>query len=160
MASVDSVNVNTATTATGQSYTSSISNDGLTNEDFLKLMLEELKLQDPTKPMDSAAMLDTQMQMSTIQTNLSTIEAMKSLQNSFSQMALASATDIIGRIVENGSYGDDGLQKGFSISSVESVDGEIVAKGFQVIGYDSESGKLILSEEQSTIKYNNITKIY
>jgi len=156
----DGISTSTATTSTGQSYTSAISNDGLTNEDFLTLMLEELKLQDPTSPVDSASMLDSQMQMSSIQTNLSTIEAMESLQNSFSQMALASATDVIGRIVENGSYGDSGAPKGFSITSVESVDGEIIAKGYEITGYDSDSGALILSEEQSSINYDNITKIY
>merc|ERR1711879_673340 len=106
--------------------------DGLTNEDFLKLMLEELKLQDPTKPMDSASMLDSQMQMSSIQTNLSTIEAMESLQNSFSQMALASATDVIGRIVEDGNMGQDGNPKSFQITSVESDEGKVVATGYQV----------------------------
>merc|ERR1711879_380645 len=95
--------------------------DGLTNEDFLKLMLEELKLQDPTKPMDSASMLDSQMQMSSIQTNLSTIEAMESLQNSFSQMALASATDVIGRIVEDGNMGQDGNPKSFQIERTQKL---------------------------------------
>jgi flagellar basal-body rod modification protein FlgD len=160
MASVDGVSTSTATTANGQQYTAGVSNDGLTNEDFLKLMLEELKLQDPTKPMDSASMLDSQMQMSSIQTNLSTIEAMESLQNSFSQMALASATDVIGRIVEDGNMGQDGNPKSFQITSVESDEGKVVATGYQVIGYDSESGSLILSEDMSKIDYDNITKIY
>ena len=36
----------------GNKYTQSVSNDSLTTNDFLKLMIEELKLQDPTKPMD------------------------------------------------------------------------------------------------------------
>lgn len=160
----EGVTTSTGTTATGQSYTAAISNDTLTNEDFLKLMLEELKLQDPTKPMDSASMLDSQMQMSSIQTNLSTIEAMKSLQNSFAQMALATATDVIGRIVENGSYGEDGNLKSFQITSVESLEGEVIASGYEIIGYkpatDTEAGSLILSEDMSKIKYDNITKIY
>ncbi|WP_298753737.1 flagellar hook capping FlgD N-terminal domain-containing protein [uncultured Arcobacter sp.] len=160
MAGVDGVSTSTKTTATGQQYTAGISNDGLTNEDFLKLMLEELKLQDPTKPMDSASMLDSQMQMSSIQTNLSTIEAMESLQNSFSQMALASATDVIGRIVEDGNMGQDGNPKSFQITSVESDEGKVIATGYQVIGYDSESGSLILAEDMSKIDYDNITKIY
>lgn len=156
----DGISTSTATTATGQSYTSAISNDGLTNEDFLKLMLEELKLQDPTKPMDSSSMLDSQMQMSSIQTNLSTIDAMKSLQESFAQMNLSSATNIIGRIIEDGNMGDDGNPKSYQISSVESVDGKVEATGYQVIGYNSESGSLILSTDMSKIKYDNITKVY
>jgi len=156
----DGISTSTATTATGQSYTAAVSNDGLTNDDFLKLMLEELKLQDPTKPMDSASMLDSQMQMSSIQTNLSTIEAMESLKNSFSQMALATSTDVIGRIVEDGNMGQDGNPKSFQITSVESDEGTVIATGYQVIGYDSESGSLILSEDMSKINYDNITKIY
>ena len=59
-------------------------------------MVEELKMQDPTKPMDSQRMLDTQMQMSSIETNLQTIEAMKSLTESFSQTAFSNAANVIG----------------------------------------------------------------
>ena len=46
-------------------------------------MIQELKLQDPTKPMDSAKMLSTQMQMSTISTNQEMIKAMQSIQTAF-----------------------------------------------------------------------------
>lgn len=157
---VDNVAVTGSTGIDGNSYTTAVSNDKLTNEDFLNLMLEEMKMQDPTKPMDSQSMLDSQMQMSSIETNLATIEAMKALQNSFSQMALASATDVIGRIVEDGTYGQSGEPKGYMVSSVEMLDGEIIVKGYETIGYDSESDQLIYSETQSSINYNNITKIY
>ena len=46
---VENVQVNTSTGIDGSSYTSSISNDQLTNADFLKLMIEELKMQDSNK---------------------------------------------------------------------------------------------------------------
>lgn len=157
---VDNVAVTGSTGIDGNSYTTAVSNDKLTNEDFLNLMLEEMKMQDPTKPMDSQSMLDSQMQMSSIETNLATIEAMKALQNSFSQIALASATDVIGRIVEDGTYGQSGEPKGYMVSSVEMLDGEIIVKGYETIGYDSENDQLIYSETQSSINYNNITKIY
>jgi len=157
---VDNVTVSSSVSADGNSYTSAISNDRLTNEDFLTLMLEEMKMQDPTKPMDSARMLDSQMQMSSIETNLSTIEAMKALQGSFSQMALASATSVIGRIIEDGTYGQSGDPKGYMVSSVESVDGDIIVKGYETIGYDEENSQLIYSDTLSSINYNNITKIY
>ena len=157
---VDSVTVNSSVGTDGNAYTSAISNDRLTNQDFLTLMLEEMKMQDPTKPMDSSSMLDSQMQMSSIETNLATIDAMKSLQGSFSQMALASATAVIGRIVEDGTYGESGDLKGYMVSSVESIDGEIVVKGYESIGYDSENQQLIYSDTLSAISYNNITKIY
>jgi len=66
MAEINSANSVTGTDSYGNKYTQSVSNDSLTTNDFLKLMIEELKLQDPTKPMDSAKMLSTQMQMSTL----------------------------------------------------------------------------------------------
>ena len=65
----DNIQVNSNVGIDGNSYTSAISNDQLTNDDFLKLMIQELKLQDPTKPMDSQKMLSTQMQMSAMNTN-------------------------------------------------------------------------------------------
>ena len=58
----DDIKINSSVGIDGNSYTNAISNDQLTNNDFLKLMIQELKLQDPTKPMDSAKMLSTQMQ--------------------------------------------------------------------------------------------------
>ncbi len=67
---VDNVKTATSVGADGNSYTTGVSNDKLTNDDFLKLMLTELKYQDPTKPMDSASMMDSQLQMSSIETNL------------------------------------------------------------------------------------------
>ncbi len=98
--SVDNVQVNTNRGVDGSSYTSSISNDQLTNSDFLKLMIEELKMQDPTKPMDSAQMLSTQMQMSTINTNLETIKTMETLAKTFSQSALSNAANVIGKVLK------------------------------------------------------------
>lgn len=157
---IDNVTTSTSTALDGNAITTAVSNDKLTNEDFLKLMLEEMKLQDPTKPMDSQRMLDSQMQMSSIETNLSTIEAMKSLQSSFSQMAISTAANLVGRIVENGEYSETGDMKGFLVSSVELVDGELILSGYQNIGYDDEAGELIYAEEKSIIPYTSITKIY
>ena len=54
MAEINSANSVTGTDSYGNKYTQSVSNDSLTTNDFLKLMIEELKLQDPTKPMDSS----------------------------------------------------------------------------------------------------------
>lgn len=130
---VDNVQVNTSTGVDGNAYTSNISNDKLTNQDFLKLMLEELKLQDPTKPMDSQRMLDTQMQMSSIETNLATAEAMKSLQNSFSQSALSNASNVIGKNIEDGNLNQSGVNKAYTVRSVESIDGGIQVKAQEIL---------------------------
>lgn len=156
---VDNVQVNTAVDAAGNTYTASVSGDKLTNSDFLKLMLEELKLQDPTKPMDSSQMMQNQMQMSTIETNTATIDAMKSLQTSFSQTALASAANIIGQVIENGESSDSGLPKQFKVNSVESIDGTLYLEGYQIVGYNAETKQLIYDTKPTQIQYNNITRV-
>ncbi|MFY9107595.1 flagellar hook capping FlgD N-terminal domain-containing protein [Aliarcobacter cryaerophilus] len=125
MADVNGVNTTTGTDSYGNKYTQSVSNDSLTTNDFLKLMIEELKLQDPTKPMDSAKMLSTQMQMSTLNANMEMIKALQSIQTAFSQSSLSTATGVIGKNVENGSTRSDGSLKPFTIKSIENIDGEI-----------------------------------
>ena len=125
MADVSSTNSLTGTDSYGNQYTQSVSNDQLTTNDFLKLMIEELKLQDPTKPMDSSKMLDTQMQMSTLNANMEMIKALQSIQTAFSQSSLSTATGVIGKNVENGSTRSDGSLKPFTIKSIENIDGEI-----------------------------------
>lgn len=116
---------NTGVDAYGNKFTQSVSNDQLTTNDFLKLMIEELKLQDPTKPMDSAKMLSTQMQMSTLNTNLEMIKTLQSIQTAFNQSSLSTATGIIGKTVENGSTTPDGITKAFTVDSIENNKGEI-----------------------------------
>lgn len=127
------IQVNSNTGIDGNSYTSSISNDQLTNEDFLNLMIQELKLQDPTKPVDSASMLSTQMQMSNISTNQATIEAMQSLQLSFSQSALSNAANIIGKNIEDGNINESGVNKAYTVRSVENIDGSIQVKAQEIL---------------------------
>ena len=125
MAEVNSSNSVTGTDSYGNKYTQSVSNDSLTTNDFLKLMIEELKLQDPTKPMDSAKMLSTQMQMSTLNANMEMIKALQSIQTAFTQSSLSTATGVIGKNIENGSTNQDGALKAFTVESIENVDGEI-----------------------------------
>ena len=125
MAEINSANSVTGTDSYGNKYTQSVSNDSLTTNDFLKLMIEELKLQDPTKPMDSAKMLSTQMQMSTLNANMEMIKALQSIQTAFTQSSLSTATGVIGKNVENGSTRSDGSLKPFTIKSIENIDGEI-----------------------------------
>ncbi|MCK9162053.1 MAG: flagellar hook capping FlgD N-terminal domain-containing protein [Arcobacteraceae bacterium] len=156
---IDSVQVQSNTDRYGNSYTSSVANDKLTNNDFLKLMLTELQMQDPTKPMDTQSMLQSQMQMSAIETNLQTIETMKALQHSFAQGALAQSANLIGHIVENGEFGENGMIKEFYVNSIESVDGDIMLSVGRVLGYDSDNGEFIISSEQEYVNFNNITRI-
>ncbi|MGM0519214.1 MAG: flagellar hook assembly protein FlgD [Campylobacterota bacterium] len=146
---VDNVNVNTSTGVDGNSYTSSVSNDQLTNNDFMKLMIEELKLQDPTKPMDSKQMLQSQMQMSTIGTNQEMVAAMKSLQNSFANSSLSNAANVIGKNIENGDVGESGVSKAFTVRSVENVDGEVQVKAQEILYLEND---VVLSDGDDTTK--------
>jgi len=129
----DNIQVNSNVGVDGNSYTSAVSNDQLTNNDFLKLMIQELKLQDPTKPMDSAKMLSTQMQMSTIATNQEMMKAMQSMQTAFTQTALSNATGIIGKNIEDGNIGEDGVTKAYTVRSIENVNGEIQVKAQRIL---------------------------
>lgn len=119
----DNVEVSSSVGLDGNSYTTAISNDKLTNEDFLKLMLEELKMQDPTKPMDSQQMLDSQMQMSTIETNLTLAQSMETLTTAFNQSALSNSANLIGQSIEDGNINEAGINKAYTVRSVAS-DGE------------------------------------
>jgi flagellar basal-body rod modification protein FlgD len=157
---VDAIEVNSYVGVDGNSYTSSVANDQLTNEDFLKLLLTEMQLQDPTAPMDSQRMMDSQLQMSTIEANLTMSQSMEALSAAFAQSNLSNAANIIGRSVENGEYGESGDLKQFLVSSVESVEGEVYMSANEIVGYDSENSQFILSEEKTMLPYNNITKIY
>ena len=125
MAEINSANSVTGTDSYGNKYTQSVSNDSLTTNDFLKLMIEELKLQDPTKPMDSSKVLSTKMQMSTLNANMEMIKALQSIQTAFTQSSLSTATGVIGKNIENGSTNKDGALKAFTVESIENVDGEI-----------------------------------
>ena len=127
------VEVNSSVGIDGNSYTTAISNDKLTNEDFLKLMIQQLKLQDPTKPMDSASMLSSQMQMSSIDTNQEMIKAMQGMQTAFTQSSLSNASGIIGKNIEDGNIGADGVSKAYTVRSVENVDGNIQVKAQQIL---------------------------
>ncbi len=148
--SVDNVTVQSATGVDGSTYTTSVSNDQLTNEDFLQLMLTELKLQDPTAPMDSQRMMDTQMQMSTINTNLKTIETMEALVNTFTQSALANASNVIGQNIEDGNIGENGVNKAYTVRSVESIDGEVTVNAQQILYVEDQ----VLDPDGNRIMYN------
>jgi flagellar basal-body rod modification protein FlgD len=145
----DNIQINSSVGIDGNSYTSAISNDQLTNDDFLKLMIQELKLQDPTKPMDSAKMLSTQMQMSSISTNQEMIKAMQSMQTSFTQSSLSNASSVIGKNIEDGNLGEDGVSKAYTVRSVENIDGEIQVKAQEILYLEDK----VLSNDSSANEF-------
>lgn len=154
------VQVNSAVGADGNSYTTSIANDKLTNKDFLQLLLKEFELQDPTSPTDSAKMLQNQLQMSQIETNIETVKAMEKLVKANQQSSLANASNLIDKIVENGEIGDTGAPKEFKVSSVRMEDGIIMVEARQIVGYDKENKQFELHPEVSAIKFENLTSIH
>lgn len=157
----DDIKINSSVGIDGNSYTNAISNDQLTNNDFLKLMIQELKLQDPTKPMDSAKMLSTQMQMSTISTNQEMMKVMQSMQTAFTQSSLSNASGIIGRNIEDGNVGENGITKAYTVRSVENIDGVIQVKAQQILYLED---RLVLKDpsdatKDQVIEYNLLGEI-
>lgn len=118
----------------GIRYTTEEDPNTLNNNDFLELMLTEMKMQDPTKPTDSAAMVDNQLKMSTIQANVDMTEAMASLKTSYSNSALSTAAGLIGKTIENGDIDDEGILKSFNVETVENIDGELYVNARQMTG--------------------------
>ncbi len=149
---VDNVTVQSAVGIDGNSYTTAISNDKLTNDDFLKLLLEEMKMQDPTKPMDSSALMDSQLKMSTIESNLDMATAMKALQTSYATSALAASANLIGKIVEDGSIDSAGLLKSYEVETVENIEGELYLNARQLTGYVD---RLVDTTTNTYVKYDS-----
>lgn len=135
MSTTTSITTSSATDAYGNSYTTAVSNDKLESSDFITLMLTELKLQDPTNTVDSASMLDTQLQLSNLEANTATVTAMESLQSTFEQSALSSSSAIIGNIIENGDTDEEGNTKQYKVSSVSMNDGEISLTAYELNNY-------------------------
>ena len=131
---VDNVTTSSATGIDGNAYTTAVSNDQLTNNDFLTLMLEEMKQQDPTKPMDSAALMDSQLKMSTIQANQDMASAMVELQKSYATSALSTAANMIGHSIKTGELDDQGEEKIFKVVTVDNIDGELYVKAQEFTG--------------------------
>jgi flagellar basal-body rod modification protein FlgD len=154
---VDNVTTQSSTGIDGNSYTSSVSNDQLTNDDFLKLMLEEMKMQDPTKPMDSAALMDSQLQMSTIQSNADMAAAMTALQASYASSALSTASNMIGRTVKDGTVDDSGDDKKYAVQTVENRDGELY---INVREYTGTKDALQNTETETYVDYDDNGYIY
>lgn len=131
---VNNVTTSTSVGVDGNKYTTAVNNDKLTNDDFLKLMLTELQYQDPTKPMNSEEMMNSQLKMSQIESHTQMAESMLALQQSFAQTSLSSATNIMGRTVENGTLTEAGAPKSFKVDTVELKEGEVYLNTREILG--------------------------
>ncbi|RLA78648.1 MAG: hypothetical protein DRG78_14640 [Epsilonproteobacteria bacterium] len=142
----DSVETKNSTGADGNSYTTAISNDKLSNEDFLRLMLEEMKMQDPTKPMDSSKLMDSQLQMSTIETNQAMAKSMEALTKTYGTSSLTNAMNLMGKHIEGNisvlkEDEDDKVYetlelKSFKVETIETIDGKVTVNAREMTGYE------------------------
>ncbi len=159
---VDNVVTQSSVGFDGNAYTTSVSKDQLTNQDFLTLMLEEMKQQDPTKPMDSDKLMDSQLKMSTIQSNMDMSKSLVALEKSYAASSLATASNMIGRSVQDGSIDDKGQVKSFKVETIENQDGKLYANARQITGMrdgleDSDTKKLVMYDTDGYI-YDGDTK--
>jgi len=169
---IDNVQVSNTTDKYGNSYTTAVSNDTLTNDDFLKLMLTEMKYQDPTKPMDSASMMDSQLKMSSIEANSQMAESIKSLEKTFGQTSMSTAINYMGKKIDaivdvpqkdsNGNVmkdSDDNIlyekvRAPFKVSTVESFDGTIKLNAQEYLGIED---RIMNQETGKMLRYNGDT---
>lgn len=131
---VDSVTTSSSTGVDGNAYTSAVSNDTLTNEDFLTLMLAEMQQQDPTDPTDTSSLLDSQMQMSQIQSNQDMVTALEAMQASYSNSAISTAANLVGTSIKTGETDDSGDDKIYKVVQVDNSNGELSVQAQQFIG--------------------------
>ncbi|MBY0113918.1 MAG: hypothetical protein K2Y21_13960 [Phycisphaerales bacterium] len=91
----------------------------LTSEDFTKIIISELSNQDPLSPSDTNALLQ---QLSTIRSIQSDIDLSDKLKNLVTENQLASASNMIGKVV-GGLDEDNSRVVGVALSVSKSKDG-------------------------------------
>lgn len=97
---IDSIGNNAATA----SSSTAVNPKGvLGKDDFLKLLLLELKYQDPTSPMDSEKILTQTSQLATLESSSNTNKALETLAASLSASMQLSGISAIGKIADTGS---------------------------------------------------------
>lgn len=95
--------VSSASTSTATSSSGTNPNGILGKDDFLKLLLLELKYQDPTAPMDSEKILSQTSQLATLESTENTNKALSTLASSLTASLQYSGISAIGKIADTGS---------------------------------------------------------
>jgi flagellar basal-body rod modification protein FlgD len=75
----------------------------LGKDDFLKLLMLELKYQDPTSPMDSEKILTQTSQLATLESSENTTKALTTLATALTSSAQFTGISAIGKIADTGS---------------------------------------------------------
>lgn len=98
---------NVATTSSTATTTSvakaAVDKTALSKDDFLKLLMLELKYQDPTQPMDSEKILAQTSQLATLESSENTNKALETLAASLTSSMQYSGISAIGKIADTGS---------------------------------------------------------
>jgi flagellar basal-body rod modification protein FlgD len=92
-----------ANAATATSSTAVNPNGILGKDDFLKLLLLELKYQDPTSPMDSEKILTQTSQLASLESSENTNKSLAALATSLASSMQFSTISAIGKIADTGS---------------------------------------------------------
>ncbi len=95
--------LNSSTAAASSSSNTTNPNGILGKDDFMKLLLLELKYQDPTAPMDSEKILAQTSQLATLESSERTNKALETLAASLTSSMQYSGISAIGKIADTGS---------------------------------------------------------
>ncbi len=155
-----STKILTSKTKDGDNFTSSIAKGALTRKDFMKILLEELKYQDPTKPMDADKIMQSQLKMSSIESNLAMVRTMKDIRKVFKKENLATATSLINHKVENGSKSSKDKHNQYVVASVSVNDGDVILAANKIMAYNPKTKSYTLSKEKTSIPFDKVTNIY
>ncbi|MCI4407293.1 MAG: flagellar hook capping protein, partial [Sulfuricurvum sp.] len=114
----------TTSSTTSSTTTTATDKTALSKDDFLKLLMLELKYQDPTSPMDSEKILAQTSQLATLEASENTNKALETLASSLTSSMQYSGISAIGKIADTGSNAimkEDGKTADFEIYFPDAV---------------------------------------
>jgi flagellar basal-body rod modification protein FlgD len=95
-----------------------------------------MKMQDPTKPMDSQALMDSQLKMSQIEANNDMATSLTALTKSYAASSLSNAVGFMGKTIEDGSTDKTtGILNSYVVGTIESNDGDVFVNARKQTGY-------------------------
>jgi flagellar basal-body rod modification protein FlgD len=118
MATIGSITGSTGTPATGQKADNAVGDASMGKDTFLKLLVAQLKYQDPSNPADSTQFMSQTAQFTMVEK----LDALAASQTSLAAAnTLQSATSVVGRKITW--QGADGADKTGVVSSVTITNG-------------------------------------
>ena len=135
VSTVSSVGSQSSTTSTGASQTTTAAaTNQLNYNDFLSLLISELKHQDPTQPMDATTMVS---QLATVSEVGQSVQTNTTLSSMLTTTALTQAENLIGQTITSADGRTTGQVASVTIGSSGQVatltDGSTVTLGNNVV---------------------------